>query len=311
MNLSERAEQLAQQVLAPLVRGGPLRPVRPVGPALAFELGREGRVFDDTLRLDLATVRTRRARRLAPVGLLPDIAEAEWVLAAGFNDILQTTNHELSGLGSRGRHLELARACLELCESVPRPRTPFEALARHATFAHAFDLTRTDTEVKWWVGSAHYRGQKPPQRILYWKDLRNVRVSSEPVGLLDMDRGTPISDEQFAALIAAWLAATPLTDLAFVTRVEPAFAWTRSTLALVATPMGRDLALRAFMWREASSKGWAAQCRQDGTAALEALSRATRALRPASAAAAIAHAFVQSFEAAVTAWSSESAKRDI
>ncbi|MBI4955455.1 MAG: hypothetical protein HY908_25760 [Myxococcales bacterium] len=305
MSVAERAQELAERVIGPLLLGGPLRPVRPIGLRLAQDLVHAAGAVDDAWRVEVQACRVRRARALAPVDTLADLSAAEWGLAAAFNDILQTTNHELSTFATRGRHLELCRSCHELCAAIPPPASVLEAVARHATFGRAFELTRQDTEVSWWTGSARYRGQKPPQRLLYWKDLRNVRVSTTPVALLDMDEGVPITDEDFAGLIAAWLGVTPLTDLALVARVEPAFAWTRASLSLVASPVGRDLALRAFAQREPSYELWRKQCRQDADAAVEALGKATATLRPGTAPRAVAEAFVGAFRQAAETWVAE------
>ena len=57
---------------------------------------------------------------------------------------------------------------------------------------------------------------------------------------------TGLSETEYADLLALWLTRTPLTDLATIDRQRPAFAWSASTLALVATPPGRILAQRAF-----------------------------------------------------------------
>lgn len=52
---------------------------------------------------------------------------------------------------------------------------------------------------------------------------------------------------RYDALLGALLAKTPLTDLATAIRSAPAFAWSPSTLGLIAAPMGRTLALRAVL----------------------------------------------------------------
>ncbi len=121
------------------------------------------------------------------------------------------------------------------------------ALSRHATFARVFDLGRTDSHVSWWTGSARFRGETPPARLLAWREIRRVQVDAKRVPLADMTLGipsVPLSD--FADVLALWLTRTPLTDLATCARQAPPFAWSASTLSLVATPPGRMLAFRAL-----------------------------------------------------------------
>ncbi|MBI4703862.1 MAG: hypothetical protein HY744_22355 [Deltaproteobacteria bacterium] len=291
MRLAERAAVLGRHILAPLVLGGAVRPVRPFGPKLVIELGELGvGIDDDELRLDVDLARVRQARRLVPVDVLPDMGGAEWSLAAALNDLLQATNHLLSGPATRGRHDALLAGVHAACALVPRPADLLAALVRHATFARAIELCRRDTRVSWWVGSAGFRGEKPPARLLSWPNLRRVRVERRTVLLADMARGVPASAGAYARALGAWLSCTPLTDLAWADRPSPAFAWTANSLSLVSTVEGRNLALRAVARRqpppERREKAPAPRTR----AALEA---ATAALPAASAARDAAEAFLR------------------
>jgi hypothetical protein len=104
---------------------------------------------------------------------------------------------------------------------------------------------RTDTVVSWWTGKASFRGQSPPGRLLKWPSLRNVEVDARRVMLTEMIQGIPfVEPEAYAGALALWLTRSPLTDLATATRRSPTFAWSSSTLALVATAPGRTLAYR-------------------------------------------------------------------
>ena len=247
--LGERCEELAHDVLAPLVLGGPVRPVRPFGGPLALRLGVERRVVDADLATRLEVARVRRARLLAPVDTLPELDEAEWAVLAALNDLLQVTNHHLGGPLTRGRYGRLVANLRWLCERIPAPRDVAGALSRHATFARALDLTRTDSTVSWWTGSARFRGEVPASRLLAWREVRRVRVDATKIPLADMIVGTPgASTADFNEVLALWLTRTPLTDLATASRKTPAFAWSASTLALVATPFGRALAFRALAY---------------------------------------------------------------
>ena len=246
--IGRRADELARGVLAPLVLGGEVRLVRPLGVALALELGRGGRGLVDVelgSRVDVA--RVRRARLLAPVDTLPPPDADEWALVAALNDLLQATNHELSGPLTRGRHARLLASVVDLCGRIGAPLDLGAAIARHATLGRCLEILRTDTRVVWWTGSAVFRGQAPPGRLLRWPDFRRVQVEPQSVTLSDMADGLPpAASLAFDDVLSVWLGRSPLSDLATVARARPSFGWSRSTLSLVAVPLGRALAHRAI-----------------------------------------------------------------
>lgn len=245
--LGERCEELVHAVLAPLVLGGPVRAVRPFGGPLGLRCGVGRRIVDGALAGEIDVARVRRARLYAPVDTLPEIDEPSFALLAGLNDLLQLTNHMLGGPLTRGRYARLATNVRWLAERVPPPRDVEDALARHATFARALEIARTDQTVSWWTGSARYRGEPPPARLLAWREIRRVNVDARRIPLADMSAGVAgMSTDEYADILALWLGRTPLTDLATATRPSPAFAWSASTLSLVATAPGRTLALRAL-----------------------------------------------------------------
>jgi hypothetical protein len=245
--LAERCEELAHHVLAPLVLGGSVEPVRPFGGPLALRLGKDRRIADADLASRLDVARVRRARLLAPTDALPDLDAGDWAAVAALNDLLQVTNHHLGGPLTRGRYARVLENVRWLCERIPPPRDAGEALARHATFARVLDLTRTDSTVSWWTGSARFRGERPPARLLAWREIRRVQVDERHVRIADMPLGVAsVSATDFADVLGLWLTRSPLTDLATATRESPPFAWSASTLALVAIGPGRMLAFRAL-----------------------------------------------------------------
>jgi hypothetical protein len=246
-DLGLRCEELAHAVLAPLVLGGHLVPVRPFGGPVALRCGVDRRLADADLAARIDVARVRRARLLAPVDTLPPLDEASFALLAGLNDILQLGNHRLTSPLTRGRYARLAANLRWLCDRVPAPRDVEGALARHATFARALELARVDSKVSWWTGSASFRGEEPPARLLAWREIRRVQVDARRVPLADMVAGVPgISPDDYSEVLGLWLTRTPLTDLATATRSGPPFAWSASTLSLVATAPGRALAFRAL-----------------------------------------------------------------
>jgi hypothetical protein len=242
-----RLEELGEGVLGPLVLGGRMTPVRPFGPrfALTFAAGRS--LIDVDLRTRIDVARVRVARQLEPVDVLPDVSPAEWALAAAFNDLIQVTNHELSGPLTRSRHKTLLAATIELLRAIPPPRTPLEALCRHSLFSRVLEAFRTDSALKWWTGSAAFRGRPPSKRLAAWPELRRVHVDKTKVPFVKMVEGiTTISSEDFAAAVGAFLALTPITDFASAARPSPVFRWSKGTLSLVGSPIGRSLAGRAI-----------------------------------------------------------------
>ncbi|WP_437878271.1 hypothetical protein [Sorangium sp. So ce513] len=246
--LAERITELQASVLAPLVLGGPLHLVRPFGVRLALLLGDGAGAIDRDLGSRIDLVRVRVARLVAPIDTLPELAAADWALLAALNDLLQLTNHELAGALTRSRYPRLLASVRDLCELVPAPADVVTALSRHATFARVLDCFRTDALVTWWTGRASFRGQRPPPRLLRWRQLRSVQVETRRVGLADMAHGIPgLAPPDFADALSLWLTRTPLTDLATATRTSPPFAWSASTLAVVATPPGRTLAYRLLV----------------------------------------------------------------
>ena len=243
--LAERFDDLTTHLLTPLVLGGPVHPVRPLGVPLALTIGAGRVIADPDLRSQLDVARVRVARLVAPVDALPELSARDWALAAGLNDLLQVTNHELAGPLTRGRHARLLASVRVLCARVPAPRSVGSALSRHATFARVLECIRTDTTISWWTGRASFRGQPAPGRLMKWPELRNVQVEARRVGLTEMIEGIPtVSADDYAATLALWLSRSPLTDLATATRRSPPFAWSASTLAVIATAPGRTLAYR-------------------------------------------------------------------
>jgi hypothetical protein len=295
MNVSERAAELARDVIAPLLLGGPLRADRPFGAKLALELGQAGRILDNDLAVAIDSARLRAARTLVPMDALPPLSAWEWSIAAAFNDLLQVTNHALSGFATRGRHQELLAAVIALSQHIPACATLEEAVCRHATFGRALDVRRVDTRVSWWTGSASFRGQDPPARVLAWPGLRRVDVQRSEVALVDMAEGVAVEADGWLEAVARWLALSPLSDLTRAGRQQPRFVWTRESLRLVASVGGRNLALRALSHAGALD-------RQQDSRAIEHLTAAAAELPSGSQAQTHALSFVEEAKAAATMW---------
>jgi hypothetical protein len=252
-DLREIARRLFEGIMAPLVLGGALRPGHAVGTRAALALGGEGTldVLDAALLDRVQTARVRRARLLTPVDAVDLPSRAEWAMAAGLHDVLQSANPRLDAAMRRraaARILELAR---ETLARVPLPAHTGEALSRHTWLGRVLDLARNDTAVSWWTGSRTFRGVPPPGRLTAWPQLRRVQVVTTPRPLLELEP-LAVDREKLAATMSLLLGRTPLTDLATCARMAPPFAWSEGTLGLVATRAGRTLALRALAHAPAS-----------------------------------------------------------
>ncbi|HEY1958397.1 MAG TPA: hypothetical protein VGH28_22425 [Polyangiaceae bacterium] len=236
------ADRLFRDLMAPLVVGGELRPGRPIGGKNALALGPFTDTIDKELLAHVDLGRVRVARRLAPVDRLAAPTAADWALAAVLHDLVQCAHPDLRVRPS-SRLLQIATMT---ADRVAGPASVGEALARHAWFSRALEITRTDTEVSFWVGKRTFLGQDPPSRLLAWPDLRRVHVDKSPRPLLELPgAGGHVDAPTFGAGVSAWLKKTPLTDLATCVRAAPAFTWSQETLRLISTRAGRTLALRA------------------------------------------------------------------
>jgi hypothetical protein len=129
-------------------------------------------------------------------------------------------------------------------------------------------------------------------------------VKKTSVPLAEMAGWAPVDANDYQRTLATLLSASPLTDLATANRAKPPFAWTRHTLAAVATTAGRNLALRAFAMREPSVAVWSRTCGEAGAQAAEVLAKAAVAIPEGSAPRTIADGFVACLREAASCWSS-------
>jgi hypothetical protein len=244
-SVAELASLLWTGVLAPLVTGGPMRPLRPLGPARAHAVARAGAMHQASDSGWVDIMRVRVARRLVRVDTLEPPDAAQWLLAAALNDLIQCTNPTLDGVLGRSSG-KLLSSVEQLLRSIPPPSTLREALSRHATFARVLRVERPDTLVRWWSGSREFRGLQPPARLLWWKGLRRVSSEIAHVELASLALGTGVDEERYHAMLGQLVSLSPLTDLCTAGRPSPPFAWTAPALGLLASEPGRVMALRAL-----------------------------------------------------------------
>jgi hypothetical protein len=240
---------LTERVLLPLVVGGELRPLAPVGPKRAREQARVAAAladFSGEAANEIQWQRLRVARRVCALDRIEPLSQGEWLLTFALNDLLQATNPDLPGIFDRARPARLIELAVELIDAAGPPRTIAETLARHATFSRGLELVRIDTHLSWWAGTRTFRGAEPPARLLAWQTVRRVRQRREQIPLPAMVSAESWSDAWSQAL-GRWLAASPLTDLATLLRATPEPVWTGTTLGLLATSPGRALARRTLL----------------------------------------------------------------
>jgi hypothetical protein len=237
--------ELGEHVLLPLLAGGALTPLPPIGHARALEVAAHG-AFASSALDEARARRLRVARRLCAVDALPDPTSGEWLMLCVLNDLLQSSNPTLVGTFGGARPQRLLELALHTLAVAGPPRTVAEALGRHATFSRLLELVRIDTHLSFWVGRRVYRGSKPPSRMTRWRDVRRVSEREESVSLAEMAPAVAEATQRFQEVLTGLLAASPLTDLATVTRDLPAFRWTGSALSLISTSQGRALVTRAL-----------------------------------------------------------------
>ena len=241
-------DRLFTTFLAPLVLGGPMRPIKAFGGKNALSIGDERSPTDADALSRTQLARVRIARKLAPIDRFePAPTGAEWALAAMLHDLVQATHPGFNAVFRRSGPVRILSVIEKTLERVPPPRTAGEALSRHTWLSRMFDLARTDTEVKWWTGSETFLGEEPPARLTAWPEIRRVQQTKTPRPLMDLPTsGGSVDMARFSAVVEAFLSRTPLTDLATIDRAAPVFTWRHETLTLCATNAGRTVILRGF-----------------------------------------------------------------
>jgi len=243
----EVALALRNQLMAPLVLGGPMLPLRDVGAKRAQAVAQAALGLErDPLATRIDVGRSRQARRLQPIDAIDAPGLAEWLLIIALNDLVQATNPQVNGiLASRGPQ-QLLRGVHEIIDRVSPAPDARDALARHATFARLFEVERLDTHVSWWCGAADFLGRRAPRRLLMLPQVRRVSVQQSPTDLGHMADAGGAGADDFLFGVQRLLELSPLTDLATAQRSKPAFVWTRAVLQLLAAPSGRSIGMRAL-----------------------------------------------------------------
>lgn len=233
------AEFLGQFVL-PLVRGGELTVGRPID-------AEDMRAFEDDLphaSVELVEVDEARADVLSALVVRPPalvLGVDELRLAAAVYNLLFLAHPRVDtwaiGKGGVRKVVEAAKGFA----SQPLTRDRTRVLARHALLHNIFDLSRRDTVVSWWTGSARFRGQEPPGRLTAWSSVRKVKTRIDQVGFHEL-LATPDSTPTIGLLLRR----SPLTVSLGAPEGAPPVRWEEVVFLLRDAELARALAHEAL-----------------------------------------------------------------
>ncbi|MBI2395055.1 MAG: hypothetical protein HYV09_36125 [Deltaproteobacteria bacterium] len=275
MTTAATTTEVFRRVLLPAITGGELVIERPFGPKAARAAGEAMGLGDRTAEerevdrmLSTTTLERgdeallRRLRRLTAtdaVTISPRIDGSVVWLGALLHDVVAAFHPDLPGVFRRRAPHQLLEATAVALEEVPAPPTVRSALLRHAWLGDLPRFSLLRTELRWWVGGASFVGKEPPRRLLAWPEVRRVRRDDRTVEILRLpelfaDNTTTAIGSLHARAMAAFLAATPLTDLMMAGRLSPPFQLTEAAAHLIASPAGARLARRAIALGEEGGK---------------------------------------------------------
>jgi hypothetical protein len=129
--------------------------------------------------------------------------------------------------------------------SQPMSESRMRVLARHSLLHNLFHLSRMDTKLSWWTGSATFLGQRPPARLRAWKGMRRVREEQTVASYDDL-----LGTGEVAPVIAALLRRSPLTQLLSMGREGPPLHWEDTVFLLRDAEFARAIAYRAVQGGE-------------------------------------------------------------
>jgi hypothetical protein len=208
-----------QRFVLPLVAGGDVRVQNAIGRG-ELDLLAAGAWDDDDAARRIADARQAIMAELLLDPPAPALDEAALHFAAAMQNLLFLVHPDAAGLGvRRSKAARVARFSAALASELPAPSGAYELAARHSMLAHLFDLGRDDVRVTFWAGKREFKGAEPPPRLLKWAGLRRVREERWRVAIVT----EAVGDAPLRAVVAALLAASPLTDLLDPLRLDPPF----------------------------------------------------------------------------------------
>lgn len=236
--------ELLQRFVLPLVRGGELVVGRPIALDALGQLEDEiPHVTPQLVEVDDARTEVVAELVVRPPALTFDADEL--ALAACVHNLLFLVHPRADSWSvsssARMRVLETAQ------EMAARPLTQsrVRVLARHGLLHNLFRLSRTDTKISWWTGSATYLGQRPPGRLRTWRSVRRVREEQSVASYEDL-----LGTVEVAQVVTALLRRAPLTQLLAMTRDGPPLYWEDAVFLLRDAELARAIAYRALRGAE-------------------------------------------------------------
>lgn len=237
-------EALLDRFVLPLVKGGELSVGRPI----AFD---ELRALEEQIpHASEKVVEVDEARHdvladlvVRPPALVFDLDEL--ALAAAVHNLLFLVHPRADSWSVTGSSRKKVIETAQEMAARPLSHSRSRVLSRHALLHNVFDLTRVDTKVSWWTGSATFLGQRPPGRLRAWKTVRRVR-EEQTVATYDELLGTV----EVAPVVSAILRRTPLTHLLSMGRDGPPLQWEDAVFLLRDAELARAIAYAAVRGTE-------------------------------------------------------------
>ena len=223
----------------PLVAGGELKIGRPISKT-------DLQHFEEDLphaSVGLVAVDDARTHVLAELVVRPPslvLDTDELCLAAAVHNVLFLVHPEAEGWSVTGRARTKVIETARRLAAQPLSRNRRRMLARHALLHNVFDVTRVDTKVSWWTGSAEYLGQEPPGRLTRWRSVRRVREETTTATYDDL-----MASEEAAPIMATLLRRSPLTQLFASHAQAPPLHWEDAVFVLEDPELARAVAYEA------------------------------------------------------------------
>jgi hypothetical protein len=236
--------ELLQRFILPLVRGGEVAVGRPISLEELPEL--EAQIPHCSPQL--APVDDARTEVIAelvvrPPALVFDIDELS--LAACVHNLLFLVHPRADtwavSASARRRVIETAQEMA----SRPLSHSRSRVLARHGLLHNLFRVSRVDTKISWWTGSATFLGQKPPTRLRTWRALRRVREEQSVASYEDL-----LGTVEVAPVVSALMRRAPVTQLLAMTREGPPLFWEDAVFLLRDAELARAVAYRSIRGSE-------------------------------------------------------------
>ena len=197
-SLPALAQSLVDKFIAPLVLGGEMRLLRPIGPKRAEALAHQAAEFEPAEGwAHVQMARVRIARLVAPLDALMPPTGDEWRLFVAIHDLFLATHPDYNQVFRKPFAKRVLQAAVATLTSISAPKTVGDALSRHTWFAHVLDVRRTDVSVSWWTGSATFRGGDAPSRLLAMPKLRRVKSVSTRVAPANWANHSAVDSESF------------------------------------------------------------------------------------------------------------------